>query len=46
MYDLDDTLEAPIEGDIIEAERDPLSISLTDFVSEFGDELLDRKSVV
>ena len=40
MYDLDDTLEAPIEGDIIEAERDPLSISLTDFVSEFGDELL------
>lgn len=40
MYDLDDTLEAPIEGDILEAERDPLSISLTDFVSEFGDELL------
>lgn len=40
MYDLDDTLEAPIEGDIIEAEHDPLSISLTDFVSEFGDELL------
>ncbi len=40
MYDLDTTPDAPVDGELLPEERDPLSISLTDFVSEFGDELL------
>ena len=32
---------SPVQGDLLEAASSPLAISLTDFVSEFGDELLD-----
>lgn len=32
---------APAQGDLLEAESNPLTLSLQDFVGEFGDELLD-----
>lgn len=31
----------PIEGELLDAESSPLTLSLQDFVGEFGDELLD-----
>lgn len=31
----------PVQGDLLEAAASPLTLSLQDFVSEFGDELLD-----
>ena len=41
-------LDTAVQNDLIEADTSPLTISLQDFVTEFGDELLDsdRKSVV
>ncbi|MCW5706934.1 helicase-related protein [Shinella sp.] len=39
--DLDTALEAPAEDILLDAEPSPLTVSLTDFVSEFGDELLE-----
>ncbi|HIE4986719.1 TPA: DEAD/DEAH box helicase, partial [Pseudomonas aeruginosa] len=33
--------DAPVQGDLLEAAASPLTLSLQDFVSEFGDELLD-----
>ena len=33
--------EAAVQGDLLEAAASPLTLSLQDFVSEFGDELLD-----
>ena len=34
-------LETAVQGDLLEAAASPLTLSLQDFVSEFGDELLD-----
>ncbi|HBO8111946.1 TPA: DEAD/DEAH box helicase, partial [Pseudomonas aeruginosa] len=41
--DLDTTASnaAPVPGELLEAESSPLTLSLQDFVGEFGDELLD-----
>ena len=39
--DLDTVPDTAAQGDLLEAAASPLSISLQDFVSEFGDELLD-----
>lgn len=33
--------DASVQGDLLEAAASPLTLSLQDFVSEFGDELLD-----
>ncbi|HEP9292728.1 TPA: DEAD/DEAH box helicase family protein, partial [Pseudomonas aeruginosa] len=33
--------ETAVQGDLLEAAASPLTLSLQDFVSEFGDELLD-----
>ncbi|MBA4243710.1 MAG: DEAD/DEAH box helicase [Pseudomonas sp.] len=33
--------DSAVQGDLLEAAESPLSLSLQDFVSEFGDELLD-----
>ena len=33
--------DAPVQGDLLETAASPLTLSLQDFVSEFGDELLD-----
>ncbi len=41
MSDLKTTLDAPVEDNLFDAEPAPLSISLTDFVGEFGDDLLE-----
>ncbi|MCC4595449.1 SNF2-related protein [Xanthomonas campestris pv. phormiicola] len=41
MTHLDTVLDAPVQDDLLDADTSPLTISLTDFVSEFGDELLD-----
>ncbi|CAJ7327538.1 SNF2 family N-terminal domain protein [Burkholderia pseudomallei] len=38
---LDTLPDAPEQGDLLEAAAAPLTLSLQDFVSEFGDELLD-----
>ncbi|CAJ9348880.1 plasmid-related, DNA/RNA helicase [Burkholderia pseudomallei] len=38
---LDTLPDAPEQGDLLEAAAAPLSLSLQDFVTEFGDELLD-----
>jgi SNF2 family DNA or RNA helicase len=38
---LDPVPEAAVQGDLLEAVDSPLTLSLQDFVSEFGDELLD-----
>jgi hypothetical protein len=38
---LDTLPEVALDGDLLESSSSPLSISLSDFVSEFGDELLD-----
>ncbi|HMT58976.1 MAG TPA: DEAD/DEAH box helicase family protein, partial [Ottowia sp.] len=36
------TAEAtPVQGELLDAESNPLTLSLQDFVGEFGDELLD-----
>ena len=32
---------SPVQGDLLEAASSPITLSLQDFVSEFGDELLD-----
>ncbi|EPG9490064.1 hypothetical protein L5554_006118 [Pseudomonas aeruginosa] len=32
---------APVQGELLDAESSPLTLSLQDFVGEFGDELLD-----
>ena len=39
--DLETIPESAAQGDLLEQESSPLTISLNDFVSEFGDELLD-----
>jgi SNF2 family DNA or RNA helicase len=39
--DLETIPDAAAQGDLLEAANSPLTISLQDFVSEFGDELLD-----
>ena len=41
--DLDTTANdaAPVQGELLEAESNPLTLSLQVFVGEFGDELLD-----
>jgi hypothetical protein len=31
----------PVQGELLDAESNPLTLSLQDFVGEFGDELLD-----
>ena len=31
----------PVQGELLDAESFPLTLSLQDFVGEFGDELLD-----
>ncbi|MFG1304685.1 DEAD/DEAH box helicase family protein [Xanthobacter autotrophicus] len=41
MSVLDTVPEAPAGDDLLDAEATPLAVSLTDFVSEFGDELLE-----
>lgn len=38
---LDTSTDAPEQGDLLEAAASPLTLSLQDFVTEFGDELLD-----
>lgn len=38
---LDSVPEATVQGDLLEAANSPLTLSLQDFVAEFGDELLD-----
>lgn len=38
---IDTSPDAPEQGDLLEAATSPLTLSLQDFVSEFGDELLD-----
>ncbi len=32
---------APVQGELLDAESSPLTLSLQDFVGEFGDELLE-----
>lgn len=39
--DLETIPDSAVQGDLPEAESSPLTISLNDFVSEFGDELLE-----
>ncbi|MFP5404672.1 MAG: DEAD/DEAH box helicase, partial [Gammaproteobacteria bacterium] len=39
--DLETVPETAVQGDLLEAAASPLTLSLQDFVSEFGDELLD-----
>lgn len=39
--DLETVPDTAVQGDLLEAAASPLTISLQDFVSEFGDELLD-----
>lgn len=39
--DLETAPETAVQGDLLEAAASPLTLSLQDFVSEFGDELLD-----
>ncbi|MCC4589642.1 DEAD/DEAH box helicase [Xanthomonas campestris pv. cannae] len=40
--DLENTSDAdPVQGELLDAEASPLSLSLTEFVAEFGDELLE-----
>lgn len=41
--DLDTTTAeaTPVQGELLDAESNPLTLSLQDFVGEFGDELLD-----
>ena len=39
--DLETIPEAAVKSDLLEAATSPLTLSLQDFVSEFGDELLD-----
>ncbi|CAP41658.1 MULTISPECIES: DEAD/DEAH box helicase family protein [Pseudomonadota] len=39
--DLETMPDSATQGDLLETESSPLTISLNDFVSEFGDELLD-----
>ncbi len=41
--DLDTTAKeaTPVQGELLDAESSPLTLSLQDFVGEFGDELLD-----
>lgn len=39
--DLETIPDSAVQGDLLEAESSPLTISLNDFVSEFGDELLE-----
>ncbi|WP_200637253.1 helicase-related protein [Stutzerimonas xanthomarina] len=39
--DLETTPDTAVQGDLLEAVESSLSLSLQDFVSEFGDELLD-----
>src|SRR3546814_18470161 len=38
--DLETVPETAVQGDLLEAAASPLTLSLQDFVSEFGDELL------
>ena len=38
---LNTSTDAPEQGDLLEAAASPLTLSLQDFVTEFGDELLD-----
>ena len=40
-HPLDTVPETAVQGDLLEAADSPLTLSLQDFVSEFGDELLD-----
>ncbi|MDA1426224.1 hypothetical protein PALA41_02418 [Pseudomonas aeruginosa] len=42
-FDLETTAAdaAPVQGELLDAESSPLTLSLQDFVGEFGDELLD-----
>ena len=35
------TDDTPVQGDLLDAASSPLTLSLQDFVSEFGDELLN-----
>lgn len=35
---------APVQGDLLGAEPSPLELSLTEFVAEFGDELLESST--
>ncbi|WP_194831390.1 DEAD/DEAH box helicase family protein, partial [Pseudomonas aeruginosa] len=39
--DLETVPETEVQGDLLETAASPLTLSLQDFVSEFGDELLD-----
>jgi SNF2 family DNA or RNA helicase len=39
--DLETVPETAVQGDLLEAAASPLTLSLQDFVTEFGDELLD-----
>lgn len=39
--DLETIPDTAVQGDLLEAAAPPLTLSLQDFVSEFGDELLD-----
>ncbi len=39
--DLETVPETAVQGDLLETAASPLTLSLQDFVSEFGDELLD-----
>ena len=39
--DLETIPETAVQGDLLEAAASPLTLSLQDFVTEFGDELLD-----
>ena len=41
--DLDTTAAdaTPVQGELLDAESSPLTLSLQDFVGEFGDDLLD-----
>ena len=39
--DLETGPETAVQGELLEAVASPLTLSLQDFVSEFGDELLD-----
>ena len=39
--DVETIPDTAVQGDLLEAAESPLSLSLQDFVSEFGDELLD-----
>ena len=42
--DLETVPETAVQGDLLEAAASPLTLSLQDFVSEFGDELPTRST--